>query len=121
MSTFEPNFAETPFRDGQWSTLGELRTIAKEILRETKGDPDVAACMRAQDRKVIPWAKSWMEELYPFKLLADRVGLPDDAAYRWTPLGAADFEVGGETGFAIQYTTNALMILRDDGWAFRHA
>jgi hypothetical protein len=93
MSTFEANIAEALFRHGEWQTVSNLRTVATQILRKTQTDNSFAAKMRVQDQKSIPWSKSWTEELYPFKVLADHISLSDDATFRWTPLGAADFEV----------------------------
>jgi len=105
MSTFEADVADTLFHHGDWHTISQLRIIAAQILRKTQTDNSFAAKMRVQDQKSIPWSKSWMEELYPFSVLADRISLLDDATFCWTPLGAADFEVrAGDKAIKIQST-----------------
>jgi hypothetical protein len=82
-----------PFRQEQWYTIGQLRTVAAGILRARQSDRQLSAKLRTQRQREIPWAKSWNEELYPLKLLADHTGMDDGAAFCWTPFGAADFEI----------------------------
>jgi hypothetical protein len=48
--------------------------------------------LRAQNPKELPWAKSWNEELYPLKVLADHKWSDDDR-FCWTPDVAADFKI----------------------------
>jgi hypothetical protein len=48
--------------------------------------------MGVNDQRRVPWAKTWMEEIYPSSLLADQLGLADDSVFCWTPNGAADVE-----------------------------
>ena len=84
---------DAPFLEGAWSTIGRLRDVAAEILRDRQGDKDYSAKLRTQNQKDIPWAKSWNEELYPLKVLADHMNLADHTSFCWTPSEAADFEV----------------------------
>jgi hypothetical protein len=85
--------AIAPFQEQQWHTIGQLRAVADSILCERKADPSFSAKLRTQYRDDLPWAKSWNEELFPLKVLADHKGMSDDATFCWTPSGAADFEV----------------------------
>lgn len=105
MLTFEADMADAPFRPEEWQTISHLRIVAAQILHKTQTDKSFAAKMRVQDQKSIPWSKSWLEELYPFKVLADHISLSDDVAFCWTPRGAADFEIrAGGKAIRIQST-----------------
>jgi hypothetical protein len=81
------------FRPGDWYPLGQLRRVAAEIIRARQVDPKLSAMMRAQNPKELPWAKSWNEELYPLKVLADHKSWSDDDRFCWTSDGAADFKI----------------------------
>ena len=93
MPSFEAEIVDALFSHGEWHTIGQLKAVTAQILQKTQTDHSFAERMRVQDQKSIPWSKSWLEELYPFKLFADHTGLPDDATFCWTPCGVADFEV----------------------------
>lgn len=94
-----------PFESAKEYTIGHLRAVATEILQVRQKDQGLSARMRTQIRKEIPETRSWNEELYPFKVLADHLKLSDDAIFRWTPFGAADFELQTATEtFKIQST-----------------
>jgi hypothetical protein len=95
-----------PFREGEWYSLGQLRDGVKAVLNQTHSDEKFRQAMRVNDQRRVPWAKSWMEEIYPSSLLADRLGLADDATFCWTPNGAADVEFRSTGGaIKIQCTT----------------
>ena len=81
-----------PFREGEWYSVGQLREAAKAILDRTRSDKDFGDAMRENNQRRFPGAKAWMEEIYPSWLLADRLGLADDAEFCWTPNGAEDVE-----------------------------
>jgi hypothetical protein len=94
-----------PFCEGEVYTIGVLRSVAAQIIANRKHAPRLSASMRTQRRKDIPSAKSWNEELYPFKLFADHKNLSDDDTFWWTPDGAADFTVrAGNALIALQST-----------------
>ena len=95
-----------PFREGERYSVGQLREAAKAIWDVTRSDKEFGDAMRVNDRRRFPWAKTWMEELYPCTLLSDRLGLADDATFSWTPVGAADVEFrSGERTIRLQCTT----------------
>ena len=81
-----------PFREGEWYSVGQLREAAKAISDRARSDEEFRHAMRVNDQRRVPWAKTWMEEINPSKLLANRLGLADDATFCWTPKGAADVE-----------------------------
>jgi hypothetical protein len=58
----EPLF---PFREGEWYPVRDLRAVAERILEKTKSDGAFSAAMSLNDRKAYPWAKAWMEEIFP--------------------------------------------------------
>ena len=94
------------FREGEWYSVGQLRDAAKAIWDRTRSDKEFGDAMRVNDQRRFPWAKTWMEELYPCTLLSDRLGLTDDATFSWTPVGAADVEFrSGERPIKLQCTT----------------
>jgi hypothetical protein len=95
-----------PFREGEWYTVRDLRQAASEILARTASDEEFAAAMRVPEPKLYPWSKFWMEEIFPCWRLAAELGLSDDDAFKWTPVGAADveFRTGGKA-LKIQCTT----------------
>jgi hypothetical protein len=75
-------------------------------LDRAYSDKEFRRAMRVNDQRRYPWAKTWMEEVYPSSLLANRLGLADDATFRWTPKGAADIEFrSNERAIKIQCTT----------------
>jgi hypothetical protein len=88
---------DCPFQAGAIYQIGELRNAAGRIVRERQADQALSAKFRTQLRADIPWAKSWNEELFPLKLFADHIALADEATFRWTPDGAADFTVQSPT------------------------
>ena len=90
-----------PFRMGEWYSVGRLREVAKAISDRTRSDKEFRHAMRENDQRRVAWAKTWMEEIYPSSLLADRLGLADDSVFCWTPNGAADVEFR-TTGLAIK-------------------
>ena len=90
-----------PFRMGEWYSVGRLREVAKAISDRTRSDKEFRHAMRENDQRRVAWAKTWMEEIYPSSLLADRLGLADDSVFCWTPNGAADVEFR-TTGRAIK-------------------
>ena len=62
--------------------------------------------MSVNDQKAYPWAKSWMEEIFPASRLAAEIGLSDDTLFKWTPVGVADVEFDrGTEHLRIQCTT----------------
>jgi hypothetical protein len=81
-----------PFLQGEWYTVRDLREIAATILHRTGSDKEFAAAMRVNDQKAYPWAKAWMEEIFPAWRLAEELGLGDGDGFKWTPVGAADIE-----------------------------
>ena len=81
-----------PFREGEWYSLGDLRGEAKAVSNRAHSDKEFCHAMRLNDQRRVPWAKTWNEEIYPSSLLADRLGLANDATFCWTPKGAADVE-----------------------------
>ena len=83
---------DLPFRDGQWCSVGLLRAVRKNILDRADSDKEFRHAMRVNDQGRYPWAKTWLEEICPSALLANRLGLADDATFRWTPKAAADVE-----------------------------
>jgi hypothetical protein len=95
-----------PLRQGEWYSLGQLREEVKAILNRTRSDKEFGHGMRVNDQRLVPWAKPWMEEIYPSSLLADRLGLADDVRFRWTPNAAADVELrSAGRAIKIQCTT----------------
>ncbi len=92
----EPIF---PFSEGIWYPVRDLRAAARRIVEKTGSDAGFAAATRVNDQKAHPWAKAWMEEIFPASRLAEELGLLDDDLFKWTPEGAADVEFrgGGET------------------------
>jgi len=78
------------FKQGEWYEFDYLRNIAAVILRKRQSDPILSEKLRTNE---IPGSKSWNEELFPLKLLADHKKLANDDKFRWTPNEAADFEV----------------------------
>ncbi len=95
-----------PFREGEWYSVGQLREAAKAIWDRMRSDKEFGDAMRVNDQRRFPWAKTWMEELYPCTLLSERLGLADDATFSWTPVGAADVEFrSGERTIRLQCTT----------------
>jgi hypothetical protein len=92
--------------EGEWYMIGRLREVAAGIIDDRHKDPVLSAKLRTQLRSEVPWAKSWNEELFPLKLLADHKKLADDDTFRWTPADVADFEIraAGETMMKIQST-----------------
>jgi len=95
-----------PFREGEWYSVRDLRETAVNIFARTASDEEFAAAMRVPESKLYPWSKSWMEEIFPCWRLATELGLLDDDAFKWTPVGAADveFRTGGKA-VKIQCTT----------------
>jgi hypothetical protein len=87
-----------PFNEGEWYSVGQLRQARKAILDKALSEKEFIHAMRVNDQKLYPWAKTWMEELYPCSLLADRLAFADDVKFRWTPKGAADVEFQTEAG-----------------------
>jgi hypothetical protein len=79
--------------EGEWYTIGHLREVASGIIGDRQKDPALSAKLRTQLRSEVPWAKSWNEELFPLKLLADHKKFLDADMFRWTPEGVADFEI----------------------------
>jgi len=83
-----------------------LREGVKAVLNRVHSDKEFRHAMRVNDQRRVPWAKTWMEEIYPSSLLADRLGLAHDATFCWTPNGAADVEFRPtERAIKIQCTT----------------
>jgi hypothetical protein len=95
-----------PFREGEWYSVRDLRETAANIFARTASDAEFTAAMRVPESKLYPWSKSWMEEIFPCWRLAAELGLSDDDAFKWTPVGAADveFRTGGRA-LKIQCTT----------------
>jgi hypothetical protein len=79
-----------PFHEGEWYPIRELRAVEAEMQCKRKADPDLSAKMR---ENALPWAKSWNEELRPFKLFVDQKKISDEDTFCWTPAGAYDFEL----------------------------
>jgi hypothetical protein len=79
-----------PFHPEEWYSLGELRLVATQIQETRRDDPVFSAILRAEEER---WAKDWLEELWPLKVLADHKGFPDEDQFYWTPQAAADFEL----------------------------
>jgi hypothetical protein len=95
-----------PFREGEWYSVRDLKEAAAKIVARTASDHEFAAAMRVPESKLYPWSKSWMEEMFPCWRLATELGLSDDDAFKWTPVGAADVEVRtGGKAVKIQCTT----------------
>jgi hypothetical protein len=94
------------FREGEWYSVRDLRAVAERILEKTKSDAVFSAAMSVNDQKAYPWAKAWMEEIFPASRLAAEIGLSDEALFKWTPVGAADVEFDrGTERLRIQCTT----------------
>jgi hypothetical protein len=95
-----------PFEEGEWYSVGQLREAAKAISDRMRSDKEFGDAIRVNDQRRLPRAKAWREELYPCKLLSDRLSLADDAKFSWTQGGAADVEFrSGERTIRLQCTT----------------
>ena len=93
-------------REGEWYSVRDLRAVAERILEKTMCDAAFSAAMSVNDQKAYPWAKSWMEEIFPASRLAAEIGLSDDTLFKWTPVGVADVEFDrGTERLRIQCTT----------------
>jgi hypothetical protein len=93
---------KVPFLSGKWYKLGDLRSFAKENLRNRQEDRTFSAAMRKQPEK---WIKDWNEEIYPLKVFVDHKALSDDAEFCWTPDSSADFTIrSNERTIKIQNT-----------------
>jgi hypothetical protein len=82
-----------PLIENELYTIGGLRAAEKRLSEERQADQAFSSRLRLQNRKDIEWAKTRNEEWLPLDLLADGLGLDDADSFRWTPSGAADFEI----------------------------
>jgi hypothetical protein len=82
-----------------------LRAAEAALLAQRQADQGLSDRLRVQDRKEIDWAKLRNEEWSPLMLFADGLRFDDAATFRWTPAGAADFQITScETTLNVQCT-----------------